>query len=45
MVNNYLFGNPDHDQVILAFYEGCPEPKKLIEDYKYEPSSKNARRR
>jgi hypothetical protein len=38
MVNHYLFGNPDHDRVILAFYEGCPEPKKLIEHYEYEPS-------
>ena len=38
MINFYLFGNPAHDQVILAFYEGCREPKKLIEDYKYEPS-------
>jgi len=36
MINFYLFGQPNHDQVILAFYEGCPEPKKLIKDYKYE---------
>ena len=38
MINFYLFGIPKHDRVILAFYEGCPEPKKLIRDYKYEPS-------
>jgi hypothetical protein len=38
MINHYLFGNPDHDQVIFAFYEGCPEPKKLIKHYQYEPS-------
>jgi hypothetical protein len=38
MINHYLFGNPAHDRVILAFYEGCPEPKKLIENYRYEPS-------
>ena len=38
MINFYLFGNPNHDRVILAFYEGCPEPKQLIKDYQYEPS-------
>src|SRR5712675_1353842 len=38
MINFYLFGQPNHDQVILAFYEGCPEPKKLIRDYLYEPA-------
>jgi hypothetical protein len=38
MINFYLFGIPKHDRVILAFYEGCPEPKKLIKDYQYEPA-------
>lgn len=38
MINFYLFGRAKYDKVIRAFYEGCPEPRKLIEDYKYEPA-------
>lgn len=37
MINHYLDGRAKYDKVILAFYEGCPEPKKLIENFKYEP--------
>lgn len=38
MVNVYLSGDPVHDRVLLAFYEGCPVEKKLIKDFEYEPS-------
>ena len=34
----YLSGNEVHDRVIRAAYEGCPEKKKLVKDWKYEPS-------
>lgn len=34
----YLSGNPVHDRVIEAFYEGCPEEKKLKKLTEYEPS-------
>lgn len=38
MVRFYLSGNPVHDRVIEAFYEGCPEPKEFVRGFKYEPS-------
>src|SRR5260370_13673688 len=38
MINHYLDGRAKYDKVILAFYEGCPGPKKLIEQFKYEPA-------
>lgn len=38
MVNVYLSGDPVHDRVLKAFYEGCPAEKKLIKDFEYEPS-------
>ena len=38
MIAFYLSGNPTHDRVIQAFYEGCPEEKKLIDGFQYEPS-------
>lgn len=38
MVNVYLSGNPVHDRVLEAFYEGIPTQKKLIDGWKYEPS-------
>ena len=38
MVNVYLSGDPVHDRVLMAFYEGCPVEKKLIENFEYEPS-------
>ena len=37
-VNFYLSGNPVHDRVIKAFYDGCPEEKKLIQGFQYEES-------
>jgi hypothetical protein len=37
-VSFYLSGNPVHDRVIQALYEGCPEEKNLIEGFKYEPA-------
>lgn len=38
MLNVYLSGNPVHDRVLTAFYEGCPVEKKLIQNFEYEPS-------
>jgi hypothetical protein len=38
MINFYLSGNKVHDLVIYSFYEGCNEPKTLIQDFKYKPS-------
>lgn len=38
VVNFYLSGNEVHDRVIQAFYDGCPEEKKLILDYQYKES-------
>lgn len=35
-VNFYLSGNPVHDRVIKALYEGCPEDKKLITGWSYD---------
>lgn len=33
-VNVYLSGNPDHDKVLKAFYEGAPDAKlKMVEEY------------
>ncbi len=37
MVRIYLSGDPVHDRVLTAFYEGCPE-SVLIENFRYEPS-------
>lgn len=37
-VNVYLSGNPVHDRVLKAFYDGCPEEKKLVEKFVYQPS-------
>ena len=34
----YLSGNPVHDRVITALYEGCPDEKKLISNFKYTPA-------
>jgi hypothetical protein len=34
----YLSGNPVHDRVIKALYEGCPDEKKLIEGFQYTPA-------
>jgi hypothetical protein len=38
MVHCYLSGNPVHDRVIKAFYDGCPLEKKLLTFAQYEPS-------
>lgn len=37
-VRVYLSGDPVHDRVLKAFYDGCTAEKKLVEDFKYEPS-------
>lgn len=34
----YLSGNPVHDRVITALYEGCPDEKKLITGFQYTPA-------
>jgi hypothetical protein len=38
VINVYLSGNPVHDRVLIAFYDGCPEEKKLLSLGNYEPS-------
>jgi len=38
MIRVYLSGNEVHDRVLKAFYEGCPEEKKLVEKFDYQPS-------
>lgn len=38
MIIHYLSGNPVHDRVITAFYEGCKEEKRLVPLDQYEPS-------
>jgi hypothetical protein len=37
-VRVYLSGNPVHDRVLEAFYEGCPEEKALVRNFEYQPS-------
>lgn len=37
-VRFYLSGRPDEDHVMKSLYDGCPEEKKLVEDFEYEPS-------
>lgn len=38
--NFYLSGNDVHDRVIRALYIGCPEEKRLIDGFRYEPADK-----
>ncbi len=38
MIRVYLSGDPVHDRVLKAFYDGCPVEKKLVEGFEYEPS-------
>ena len=38
IVNIYLSGDPVHDRVLTAFYEGCAQDAVLIENFKYEES-------
>jgi hypothetical protein len=37
-VSFYLSGNPVHDRVITALYEGCPDEKTLVTGFKYTPA-------
>jgi hypothetical protein len=37
-VRVYLSGNPVHDRVLEAFFEGCPNESELVQGWKYEPS-------
>lgn len=37
-VSFYLSGNPVHDRVVKALYDGCPEEKTLIEGFRYVPA-------
>lgn len=37
-VNVYFSGDPVHDRVLKAFYEGCPVEKKAKSVFDYEPS-------
>ena len=38
MIRVYLSGDPVHDRVLEAFYEGCPLEKQFVRGFKYEPS-------
>src|SRR5690348_1754408 len=38
MIRVYLSGDPVHDRVLKAFYDGVTAEKKLVEEFKYEPS-------
>lgn len=38
MIRVYLSGNPVHDRVLEAFYEGCPNESELVRGWRYEPS-------
>ncbi len=38
MIRVYLSGDPVHDRVLEAFYEGCQVEKKLVRGFEYEPS-------
>jgi hypothetical protein len=38
MVRVYLSGDPVHDRVLEAFYEGCTAEKEFVRGFKYEPS-------
>ena len=38
MVRIYLSGDPVHDRVLEAFYEGCPVEKQFVRGFKYEPA-------
>ena len=38
MIRFYLSGNPVHDRVLKAFYDGCPEEKELVTGFEYKPS-------
>lgn len=38
MIRVYLSGDPVHDRVLKAFYDGCPAEKQLAQVTDYEPS-------
>jgi hypothetical protein len=38
MIRVYLSGDPVHDLVLKAFYDGIDVEKKLVEGFQYEPS-------
>jgi hypothetical protein len=38
VVRVYLSGDPVHDRVLEAFFEGCPVEKQFVRGFKYEPS-------
>lgn len=38
MIRVYLSGDPVHDRVLKAFYDGASGEKKLVEGFQYEPS-------
>jgi hypothetical protein len=38
MIRVYLSGDPVHDRVLKAFYEGVDTEKKLVDGFQYEPS-------
>ena len=38
MIRVYLSGNPVHDRVLEAFYEGCPNESELVKGWDYKPS-------
>ena len=38
-VHVYLSGNPVHDRVLRAFYEGCTAKKELLTLNEYTPSA------
>jgi len=38
LVNVYFSGDPVHDRVLKAFYDGCPVEKKAKSVFEYEPS-------
>lgn len=35
----YLSGNPVHDNVILAMHAGCPENRRVIQGFKFQPDA------
>jgi len=38
MIHVYLSGDPVHDRVLVAFYDGCPDPKRLFNVEQYSES-------
>jgi hypothetical protein len=38
LIRVYLSGDPVHDRVLQAFFDGCQGEKELVEGFRYEPS-------